>query len=138
MTIIFAARAAMTLLKIGPTILKAKPIIFASRLSPSGQVAGGFVQSIATSKGISIALNSSGISTVIANKVIGVTLNPLTEGRISNVDSAGRAVVAGFREPSFRATVTAGGVLVNPLVGPVVLRDLALKAGVPSWVLFFF
>lgn len=141
MTIIFAARAAMTLLKVGPSLLRAKPIIFASRLSPSGQVLGGYVQGKVASKGITIGLNAAGISTVIANAVIGVTLEPITQGRIRDVNTAGMAVVEGFQDlrfgrPTLQGVGDIGGVLVNPLVAPVVLRKLAKDAGIPAWVLF--
>lgn len=141
MAIIFAARAAMTLLKVGPTILRAKPIIFASRLTPTGQVIGGFVQSIATSKGISIALNSQGITDFIASKVIGSTLDPITQGRISSIDKAGNAVIDSVQDirrgrPTLRGVGDIAGVWIVPTVGPAVMRNLVGRIA-PAWVMFF-
>lgn len=132
----------MTLLRIGPTLLRAKPIIFASRLSPKGQVIGGFVQSRLTARGVSIALNASGISEVIANKVIGFTLDPVTRGRIRDVASAKGAVLTAVQDlsvgrPTLQGVGDLSGVLTNPLVGPVVARQLALESGVPAWVFYF-
>ncbi len=140
MVVIFAARAALTLLKAGPMILRAKPLIFAAKLTPTGQVVGAFVQAKLLSKGVKIGLHSKGVTGIIANKVAGTVLTPLTSGRITSLDTAGEAVVEGIKDIGAHRTLSGQSardlalVAATPVLRREVAQEIAIARGVPSFL----
>jgi len=142
--VFFLARSVLTLLKAGPTILRAKPLFFAAKLSPVGQVIGAAVQGKIIRETVSFALDTKGVQTVIANQILKATIKPLTMGRIEDVDDAGQAVIGAIQdiregEVTLQGLGTIIGTLATPFAGGVIAQNIATEEfGVPKFLFFLF
>jgi len=133
MAIILAARALATIFKVGPRVLKLKPLVIGAKLGTKGQIVGKIVEAKIVKETVSLGLNITGASSYWAGLIAGATFNDLSSGRITSVPSAAEGLAFG-EERTAAAILTAGA---PPFIRNEILIEAAKLKGVPTfWIAF--
>lgn len=160
MVVIVAARVALSVLKIGPQLLRLKPLFFAARLGPKGKIIGGIIQGFIIGEAITVSANLTFQALdfqprlLIANQIIKTTgqnpIRAISSADVQNVDELGNLTIKGIQslgpQNPNRFHITKGrverfgliaGAFSTPFVGRQLLENVAVKSGVPQFLFLF-